>query len=84
MLARPAASPMFRPMHVSPQPIPRPISAMSTNWIFDLDNTLYRADSGLFAQIDARMTDYVARLLDLPPDEAARLQKAYYRDHGTT
>ncbi len=53
-------------------------------WIFDLDNTLYRADTDLFAQIDMRMGAYVARLLDLPPDDAKRLQKAYYREHGTT
>jgi putative hydrolase of the HAD superfamily len=53
-------------------------------WIFDLDNTLYPAHSDLFAQIDARMTDYVSRRLGLAPDEAKRLQKAYYRDHGTT
>ena len=53
-------------------------------WIFDLDNTLYRADSDLFAQIDARMGDFVSRLLGVPPDEANRIQKDYYRDHGTT
>jgi len=53
-------------------------------WIFDLDNTLYPAHSDLFAQIDARMSAYVSRELDLPLDEARVLQKAYYRDHGTT
>jgi len=53
-------------------------------WIFDLDNTLYRADSDLFAQIDARMSAYVSRLLSLSAEDASRLQKAYYRDHGTT
>lgn len=53
-------------------------------WIFDLDNTLYPAASDLFAQIDARMGAYVARLLDLPADDAKRLQKRYYREHGTT
>jgi putative hydrolase of the HAD superfamily len=53
-------------------------------WIFDLDNTLYRADSDLFAQIDARMADFVGRLLNVPPSEAKRIQKDYYRDHGTT
>jgi putative hydrolase of the HAD superfamily len=53
-------------------------------WIFDLDNTLYRADSDLFAQIDAQMTSYVADLLSVPPDEARKIQKDYYRDHGTT
>lgn len=53
-------------------------------WIFDLDNTLYRADSDLFAQIDARMSAYVATLLKVPLDDARRIQKDYYRDHGTT
>ena len=54
------------------------------SWIFDLDNTLYPASSDLFAQIDARMTAFVQALLGLGRDEARALQKAYYRDHGTT
>ncbi|HWA91194.1 MAG TPA: pyrimidine 5'-nucleotidase [Rhizomicrobium sp.] len=54
------------------------------SWIFDLDNTLYPAASDLFAQIDTRMTAYVARLLGLPFEDARKLQKDYYRDHGTT
>jgi putative hydrolase of the HAD superfamily len=54
------------------------------SWIFDLDNTLYPASCDLFAQIDARMAGYVARELNLPLDEARKLQKDYYRDHGTT
>ena len=53
-------------------------------WVFDLDNTLYRADSRVFAQIEARMTEFVADYLGLDRDEARRLQKAYYREHGTT
>ncbi|MCR9137369.1 MAG: pyrimidine 5'-nucleotidase [Alphaproteobacteria bacterium] len=55
-----------------------------TNWVFDLDNTLYPRHTDLFSQIDQKMTSYVAELLRLPRDEARRLQKAYYRDHGTT
>lgn len=55
-----------------------------TDWIFDLDNTLYRADNGIFAQIESRMTDYVERYLGLPRDEARLVQKALYRAHGTT
>jgi putative hydrolase of the HAD superfamily len=54
------------------------------DWIFDLDNTLYRADNGIFAQIDARMTAYVSRLLGLEKDAARQVQKQLYRDHGTT
>lgn len=55
-----------------------------TEWVFDLDNTLYPHHSNLFAQIDVRMTAYVARLLKLPRSEARLLQKQLYRDYGTT
>ncbi len=53
-------------------------------WVFDLDNTLYPARCNLFAQIDVKMTDFVARTLSLPHDEARALQKRYYAEHGTT
>ena len=54
------------------------------DWIFDLDNTLYPASTRLFDLIDERMSAYVARLLDCDPVEAKRVQKGYFRDHGTT
>lgn len=54
------------------------------HWIFDLDNTLYRADSGVFARIDARMTEFLARFLKTSPQEARLVQKELYREHGTT
>jgi len=54
------------------------------DWIFDLDNTLYRADNGIFAQIDANMTRFVAQLLGMEKDAARQVQKQLYRDHGTT
>ncbi|MFN3724928.1 MAG: pyrimidine 5'-nucleotidase [Allosphingosinicella sp.] len=54
------------------------------SWIFDLDNSLYPASTDLFALIDVRMTDYIARLFGCPHDEAYRIQKGYFRDHGTT
>ena len=53
-------------------------------WIFDLDNTLYRADSNLFAQIDERMTRYIAQQMDVTVEEAQHLQQAYYHDYGST
>lgn len=53
-------------------------------WVFDLDNTLYPAECDLFAEIDQRMTDFVARFLRLPRDEARAVQKSYYAEHGTT
>lgn len=55
-----------------------------TQWVFDLDNTLYPHHANLFAQIDVRMTDYVSALLELPRDEARKVQKEFYRDYGTT
>jgi putative hydrolase of the HAD superfamily len=70
-------------MHPSPVET-RPDFRHIDTWIFDLDNTLYRADSDLFAQIDVRMGSYVSSLLSVPLDEARRIQKDYYRDHGTT
>jgi putative hydrolase of the HAD superfamily len=54
------------------------------NWIFDLDNTLYPSSCDLFREISGRMTLYLHRLLDIPMEKARELQKAYYRDHGTT
>ncbi|MEL6858960.1 MAG: pyrimidine 5'-nucleotidase [Pseudomonadota bacterium] len=53
-------------------------------WVFDLDNTLYPAECDLFAEIDQRMTDFVARFLRLPRDEARATQKQYYAEFGTT
>ncbi|WP_291078518.1 pyrimidine 5'-nucleotidase [Hyphomonas sp.] len=55
-----------------------------TDWVFDLDNTLYPAECDLFAQIDVRMTEFVSRVLDLHPVEARKVQKDYYATYGTT
>jgi putative hydrolase of the HAD superfamily len=54
------------------------------SWIFDLDNCLYPASADLFALIEARMGEYVARLLRCGPDEARRIRTDYFREHGTT
>ena len=54
------------------------------NWIFDLDNTLYPASANLFSQVDARMTGFIQDLLGLEHDEARRVQKGYFHNHGTT
>ncbi len=53
-------------------------------WVFDLDNTLYPASSNLFAQIDQKMTRFIADFLDLDINEANRLRKIFFREHGTT
>ena len=53
-------------------------------WIFDLDNTLYPASCGLFAQIDRKMQAFIRDLLGVEADEAHRLQKEYFHRYGTT
>ena len=53
-------------------------------WIFDLDNTLYPAECNLFAEVDRRMGEFIARYLGVGYDEARYLQKTYYRKYGTT
>jgi putative hydrolase of the HAD superfamily len=53
-------------------------------WIFDLDNTLYHASINLFDQIDRRMCDYVSKFLNIPPAEAYKVQKGFFREYGTT
>ena len=54
------------------------------DWIFDLDNCLYPASTGLFALIDERMGAYIQRLLDCDRAEARRVQKSHFHQHGTT
>jgi putative hydrolase of the HAD superfamily len=53
-------------------------------WIFDLDNTLYPADSDLFSQIDKRMNDYIMSILGLELEDAAKLRRKYYLEYGST
>src|ERR1700761_6546122 len=74
----------FSPLEASPPVISEPDFRHVTHWVFDLDNTLYRADNGIFARIDARMTEFVSAHLGLARDDARALQKMLYRDHGTT
>jgi putative hydrolase of the HAD superfamily len=54
------------------------------DWVFDLDNCLYPASTGLFDLIDQRMGAYIERLLGVDPAEAKRVQKAHFHEHGTT
>lgn len=71
---------LFRPHMTQPSP---DFSAIDV-WVFDLDNTLYPRECNLFAQIDLLISTYMVDVTGLPYAEARALQKAYYRDHGTT
>ena len=53
-------------------------------WIFDLDNTLYSADSGIFQQVHNLMGEFISKNLNMDLPEAKKLQSKYYKQHGTT
>jgi putative hydrolase of the HAD superfamily len=53
-------------------------------WLFDLDNTLYPASCRLFDQIDRRMTRFIADYLGVADEEANRLRRDLWAEHGTT
>jgi putative hydrolase of the HAD superfamily len=58
--------------------------AQVETWVFDLDNTLYPHELGLWRQVDERIRSYIMRLLEVEADEAHRIQKDYYQRYGTT
>ena len=63
------------------------MNSLSNNidtWIFDLDNTLYSADSGIFQQVHELMGKFVSNHLNIGINEAKKIQKKYYKEHGTT
>jgi putative hydrolase of the HAD superfamily len=54
------------------------------HWLFDLDDTLYPASSGLFGHVSARITRRIAGILGLPEDEARIVQRGLWRKYGTS
>lgn len=55
-----------------------------TNWVFDLDNTLYHPSARLFDQIEVKMTDWVMSTLDVSHEKANQLRRHYWEKYGTT
>ncbi|MGV6805909.1 MAG: pyrimidine 5'-nucleotidase [Ruegeria sp.] len=62
----------------------KPAFSHVTQWVFDLDNTLYPPQMRLFDQIEVLMTEYVVEALRVDRAEADRLRQHYWREHGTT
>ncbi|MCI0465645.1 MAG: pyrimidine 5'-nucleotidase [Beijerinckiaceae bacterium] len=65
----------------------KPLAAafsLADTWVFDLDNTLYPADCGLWPKIDQRITLYLAEIFGLDGMSSRALQKYYYERYGTT
>lgn len=59
---------------------------MMTTWtlVFDLDDTLYRFESGIFERVRQRIDLWLVRTLKLSPEEAETLRQQYFHQYGTT
>lgn len=55
-----------------------------TTLLFDLDDTLYASQNGLWSAIRDRMGDYMVERLGFPPDEVPAIRHKYYTTYGTT
>ena len=53
-------------------------------WVFDLDQTLYPVEMGLFGQIEIKMTNFIVRTLKVSQTEANDLRAKYWGKYGTT
>ena len=56
----------------------------SETWLFDLDNTLYPSDSGLFDQIRERIADFLVRRCGVDAASVAAAQQRYRDEFGST
>lgn len=55
-----------------------------TTIFFDLDDTLYPTDSGLWLAIKERMNEYMREKLNIPAEQVSELREKYYMQFGTT
>jgi putative hydrolase of the HAD superfamily len=94
MMSQQPPKPLAAVLPVVPAPASEPVTsagpiaahhlAHCDVWVFDLDNTLYPATCNLFAQVDVLIGQFVQEHLQVDAVEARRLQKQYFREHGTT
>ncbi|MBI5822516.1 MAG: pyrimidine 5'-nucleotidase [Chloroflexi bacterium] len=55
-----------------------------TTIFFDLDDTLYPPDAGLWKAIKERMNSYMRERMDIPEDQIGTLREKYFLQYGTT
>ena len=53
-------------------------------WLFDLDNTLYSPEIGIFSQIDTKMKKFISLKLGISEQKSFLVQKEFYLRYGTT
>lgn len=54
------------------------------NWIFDLDNTVYDINAGVFEKISSRITDFIITALSVTREEANIVRSNMYKKYGLT
>ena len=54
------------------------------NWIFDLDNTIYDINAGVFEKISSRITQYIITALSVTREEANLVRSNMYKKYGLT
>ena len=54
------------------------------NWIFDLDNTVYDINAGVFEKISSRITDFIITALSVTKEEANIVRSNMYKKYGLT
>jgi putative hydrolase of the HAD superfamily len=55
-----------------------------TTIFFDLDDTLYPSNAGLWQAIKNRMNEYMHERMNIPADEIPALREKYFLQYGTT
>ncbi len=55
-----------------------------TTIFFDLDDTLYPSDTGLWHAIKERMNSYMRERMHFPEDQIATVREKYFLQYGTT
>jgi len=55
-----------------------------TTLFFDLDETLYPPDTGLWQAIAKRITLYMIERMGFPPEQVVGIREKYFREFGTT
>lgn len=55
-----------------------------TTIFFDLDDTLYPSNTGLWLAIKDRMNLYMRERMSFPEDQIARVRESYFLQYGTT
>src|SRR5512136_2568587 len=55
-----------------------------STFFFDLDETLYPHNNGLWAEIRLRINAYLRDRMGFPPDQIESLRDGYFKEYGTT